>query len=283
MKHLEASNHFAGFLLSYYPGIVHDLPVVSPFARKLIMENRTRRYSDEELIRAFETDIFLSAKLFSVANSIFFNLDHRSVFTVREALQRVGTDYASNLVRDAAYFSDECDLEQIYELWRHCMAVAHAAKALCPYAANMNLDADAVFLVALIHDIGYLLEIDYDLTRLGSVISHLRCGEAETESHLMLGESLANFWSLPDWAKQAIRWHHTPAACRSAEGRGLAALIYLAETLVTFCLSGQAVDVASCAEALSAAGIKQQQFVAVQDGLRDSRQRWTFTFLRSIR
>ena len=162
------------------------------------------------------------------------------------------------------------------------MAVAHAAKVLCPYATNTNLDADAVHLVALIHDIGYLLEINYDLTRLDSVACNLRSGEANAESHIRLGESLANFWSLPDWAKQAIRWHHSPNACRSAEGRVLAALIYLAETLVTCCLSDQKVDLACCAEALRTTGIDQERFTAIQNNLRNSRQQWSFPFLYSI-
>lgn len=283
MNHVQASNQFTTFLLSYYPGVVHDLPVVSPLARKLVRENRARRYSDEELLRVFESDIFLSAKLLSVANSIFFNLDHRNIHTVREAMQRVGSDYANSLLRNAAYFSDDCDLEKIAELWRHCMAVAYAAKTLSPYAANVKLDADAVYLVALIHDIGYLLEIDYDLTRLESVIKHLRCGENESELHLRLGESLATFWSLPEWAKLAIRWHHMPDGCQSAEGRSLAALIYLAETVVTSCLSSLTIDLPSCAETLAAAGITQQNLIAVQGKLQNSRQRWTFPLLQTIR
>lgn len=279
---MEATNKFTSFLLSYHPGVVKDLPVISPFAKSLLGENSERRHSKEELIRAFETDPYLSAKLLGVANSIFFNLNHCAVYTIRDALDRVGTDYATNLLHEAPYFSNECDYDKIQEFWTHCIVVAHTAKELSTHAVNTTLDVNTVFHVALIHDIGYLLEIYYDPTRLTFVANHLQCGEQnkESQSHVTLGESLANFWSVPDCARQAIRWHHTPGGCPSQDGRTLSAFIYLAETLVTCYLAARTVDVASCADALTVAGIDEKQLKIVEETLKNLSDTWTYSFLR---
>lgn len=259
-KVAESVTRCTAFLLNYHPGTVKDLPVISPLARHLLDSHPDRQFTEDQLIQAFETDPFLSAKLFGVANSIFFNLDHHTVYTVREALARVGLDYATNLLCEAPYFSIECDVEAIHAYWSHCVEVAHTARALAIRASHVTLDAETVFLVALIHDIGYLLEMHYDPTLSEAVVDQLRDAEPDTESHTRRGESLAVHWSLPDCARHAIRWHHVPAVCPSRDGQLIAMLIWLAEIAVTIRHRAGTAEGADCAQALATLGLDHGQF-----------------------
>lgn len=281
---MEARNRFTSFLLAYHPGTVRDLPVLSPYARAFLNAGARRMYSENEIVKAFETDPFLSAKLFGVANSIFFNLEHRTVYTVRDAIDRVGFDYAVNLAHEAPYFAAECDLDQLIECWAHCIGVAHCAKSLSK-RSSIPLNSDNVFLIALIHDIGYLLEIHYDPSRLSLVAKQIREKEdyASSQSHVILGESLADFWSLPASAKEVVRWHHTPDKCPSENGRVLATLIYLAEELVRSHLAAQQIDTALCANHLSVTGLTAEHLHAVGAELKESWDNWTHSGQKIIR
>lgn len=281
---MEARNRFTSFLLAYHPGTVRDLPVLSPYARALLNADARRICSENEIVKAFETDPFLSAKLFGVANSIFFNLEHRTVYTVRDAIDRVGLDYAINLVHEAPYFATECDLDHLTEFWAHCIGVAHCAKSLSK-RSSIPLDSDNVFLVALIHDIGYLLEIHYDPSRLSLVVKQIREKEdhSSSQSHAILGESLADFWSLPESAKDVMRWHHTPDKCQSENGRILANLIYLSEELARSHIAAQKIDIAVCTNHLSIAGLTVAQLHAVGAELKESWDSWTYSGQKIIR
>lgn len=273
------SNKFTTFLLSYHPGTVKDLPVVSPYAIRLLSEEAGREPDKDELVRAFETDPFLSAKVCGVANSMFFNQHDHTIFDVGKAIDRVGLEYATKLLRQAPCFPPSCDLKQLEALWVHSIAVASAARALGEYVRSSYLDMDmrALYLMALIHDIGYFVEIHYDVTRLSSIAGSLPDEEigSDPQSHVVLGEALAHFWTLPAAARDAIRWHHSPNGCQSQKGQFVAAVIKAAETIVVCWQTKRSLDLQSCEEAMAITGLTDSHMktvVATMDKLQDG---WT--------
>ncbi len=262
------TNKFASFLLRYQPGVASTLPLISPFARNVRAKSSHGRYSTTELTTAFETDPFLSAKLLSEANSVAFNRQHRTVYTLREAFNIVGADHAFKILHDAPKLGfDSVRIDRkLYELWTRWITVAYASQVLSFYTNVTTLHPDAMFVVGLVHDIGHLLELHYDLGRLVSIARKPRSQEhvIGTLSHTVLGESLARAWSLPESMVHAIRWHHVPEQCPAPAGRVMAALVFLADKLASCCLSERELKVESYGLALAIAGIKEKNFQDVE-------------------
>lgn len=262
-------NKFASFLLRYQPGIASVLPLISPFARDIQAKNSYARCSRHELYMAFNTDPFLSARLLSEANSVIYNHNHLAVYTLREAFEIVDVEHAFKILHNALRigFSSAENERNLYELWKRWITVAYAAQVLSHFTSVITLHPDALFVVGLIHDIGHLLELNYDPDRLTTISRKniKRETDSDTELHTTLGASLARTWALPAYMVNAIRWHHSPQECPASAGRALAALIFLADKLADCCLSKRPLDVEICKSALAIAGITEKHLYHVKD------------------
>jgi HD-like signal output (HDOD) protein len=175
------------FLLDFYPGVVKDLPVV-----------------------AFGSDIFLAAKVVGVANSVFFNMTHTPCTSITAALERVGSSYALALLRNAKCVTDAQQLIHFEAFWLHSAATAAFAERVTSEVRAPQVGPDAMYWIALVHDIGMLVEMEYDRGQLATVVGVLP-GEATNHArHCSLGHGLGVHWSFPSNAKDVIRWHHSP-------------------------------------------------------------------------
>ncbi len=198
----------SSFLLSYYPGSLQDLPLVSPVAVRLAAIALERPLNNDELVQAFESDIFLCAKAVSVANSIFFNLTHTPCFTIEEALSRVGYDFATALLKNAMQIVEPLAKDSAEKLWEHCMATACIAKALSPHAEKVTQSSAAVYWAAMIHDIGFLIEANFEPPHFVEVLQSFGERENADDMHCVLAHGLAHYWTLPSWVKDLLRRHH---------------------------------------------------------------------------
>ncbi len=219
------------FLLSYYPGIVQDLPVISPVARQAAVAARCRRLGEDEIIAAFKSDIFLAAKLVSVANSVFFNMTHESCYTIEEAMLRVGQDYAAALLKKSESITDAVLLQDMEQLWIHSALAAELAQDLSLTAKAYPLPPGSTYWVALVHDIGMLVEMGYDWRRTTPLMALLPTQEAIDSAHCELGHALAEYWDLPKSVKEVIRSHHSSEPCSAEEARPVVGVIRLAHAL----------------------------------------------------
>jgi HD-GYP domain-containing protein (c-di-GMP phosphodiesterase class II) len=112
--------------------------------------------STDEIIEEIEKDATLSLKLISVANSPFF-MGVDKVSTLKLAVTRLGLKETRNVVSAVALknlFSCEHKLlNNIMEiLWKHSLACAYGAKAICTRIGYRNMDK--AFLMGLLHDFG---------------------------------------------------------------------------------------------------------------------------------
>jgi len=238
-RRVDTRSKYQSFLIQYYAGVARDLPTISPFAHELARLPRTQVPSPEQLTRAFQTDPFLAAKLTGASNSVFFAHDHFAVLTVPEALKRVGRRYAMNLVREAPPLPLNVGFTDIAPLWAHCMAVAHVATSIAASVPSAPFDPEVTHLVAMIHDIGYLLQLSYSPNTWEDIATRLEHEECDTDNtpHEIQGEELARFWSLPIAAVAAIRSHHEPHSCSDPRARWLSSVIALSEALLRRTLS----------------------------------------------
>jgi putative nucleotidyltransferase with HDIG domain len=220
------------FLLSYYPGTLQDLPVLSPVAIRAARDSEVGSLDLDKLVEAIGSDIFLSAKVVSVANSIYFNQTHTPCYTVRAAVARVGLEYSEALLRNSEKIDKPTEQEAVVRLWSHCLRTALVAKRLAEFSFALPVPADAVYWIALIHDIGILIAATFQRTALASVTRSYLDGERDHEEHSTLGHSLAHYWSLPGIVKDVIRWHHVPGKCCGPAAQALAALVQLAENAI---------------------------------------------------
>ncbi|MBS0422604.1 MAG: HDOD domain-containing protein [Proteobacteria bacterium] len=231
---MDTKSKYQSFLIQYHAGVARDLPIISPFARELWRLPRTRTPSIEALTRAFQTDPFLAAKLTGASNSVFFAHDHFIVLTVPEAIRRVGVRYAMNLISEAPPLPPSLDPGEVAVLWAHCMAVADAAKLMAANLPSAPFAPEVAHLVAIIHDIGYLLQISYSPNTWDDILARLEREESHTDNapHQLQGEELAKFWSLPLAAVEAIKSHHEPNRCSDPHARWLSGIIAISEVLL---------------------------------------------------
>ncbi|MFL6602927.1 MAG: HDOD domain-containing protein [Steroidobacteraceae bacterium] len=231
---MDTRSKYRSFLIQYHAGVARDLPTISPFAQEIARLPRTQFPSNEQLTLAFQTDPFLAAKLTGASNSVFFAHDHFTVLTVSEALRRVGTRYAMNLIWEAPPLPLSLGPTDVALLWAHCMAVAYTAKSIAANVPSAPFEPEVAHLVALIHDIGYLLQLSYSPNTWENIVARLDREESDTDnvSHQSQGEELAKFWSLPLAAGAAIKSHHEPHSCADPRARWLSSVVAISEILL---------------------------------------------------
>jgi HD-like signal output (HDOD) protein len=234
ISRVDTKSKYQSFLIQYHAGVARDLPIISPLARDLSRLPRTTLPTVEALTRAIQTDPFLAAKLTGASNSVFFAHHHFIVLTVSEAIRRVGVRYAMSLLWEAPPLPLSVDPAEIAVLWAHCMAVAHAAKLIVASLPSTPFEPEAAHLVAIIHDIGYLLQLSYSPNTWEDIADRLGREECHTDNapHERQGEELAKFWSLPVAAVAAIKSHHDPHRCSDPHARWLSGVIAISEILL---------------------------------------------------
>lgn len=230
---MDAQKQYTSVLVAYHAGVARDLPTISPYARELLSPESKKKFSEKDLVRAFRTDPFLCAKLLGVANSVFFNFDHRVIFTLQESIDRVGLKFASSLLLDAPLLDPDIDERQVCSYWAHCMSVAHVAGRVAALTPLPPVHNEVAYLVGLVHDIGYLLELYCSPDMLPFITQQLEAGElgGAQSAHPSHGEELARHWCLPLPAIAAIKTHHSPDACEQGQGRWLSLVIFVSEAL----------------------------------------------------
>ncbi len=128
------------------------------------------------------------------------------------------------------------------DLWTHSNVTAAAAKMI---ATQMKLGpSDEAFLAGLIHDIGIMVEMQYDRNKLIEVIRKTGLDSkgvpamdmlaAEQQvfeaTHQDFGTGLCETWKFPKSFAYVSGWHHRPMELAS-ENRTLPAVVYIADRL----------------------------------------------------
>src|SRR5690349_12843039 len=180
----------------------------------------------QDLHKVIANDPALCSRILKVVNSAFYGLPGQ-IGSINRAIVLLGLNAVKNiaiaaslakLFRGGSLTPEFC----AKDLWSHSVATATASKML---ADHLKLGfVDEAFLAGLIHDIGIIVEIQYDRHRVIEVLGRVKPGpdgvpqedmlEVETEvfgaNHQEFGQGLCEKWKFPKNFALVTGYHHRP-------------------------------------------------------------------------
>lgn len=198
----------------------------------------------QDLHKVINNDPALCSRILKVVNSAFYGLPGQ-IGSINRAIVLLGLNAVKNIAIAAS-------LTKLFrggsltpnfaakDLWEHSIAVGTASKMI---ADSMKLAfADEAFLAGLIHDIGIVVEIQYDRHKLIEAVTRTNAGpdgvparsllETEEEvfgaNHQDFGSGLCVKWKFPKSFANATGYHHRPMDL-PGEGRTMACIIAIAD------------------------------------------------------
>ncbi|MDT3738287.1 MAG: HDOD domain-containing protein [Candidatus Kapabacteria bacterium] len=167
-----------------------------------------------------ETDENLSVKLLRVVNLPVFALG-TEVKTLNQTIEILGKDRFLNIVVGVSIFSNFYTSENkavnsiLEDFWWHSSCVGMIAKSIIK-KTNKSFDENE-FIGGLLHDIGKLALIEYDVEKYFEVIRLVeeeKYQDIEAENyifstdHTIVGEEIAKLWKLPEQLSDIINFHN---------------------------------------------------------------------------
>jgi len=196
-----------------------DIPRAPKAATELLNLMNREQSSVEAMAAVIEPDPNLTAKILRAANSAFYGFV-RSIPTIQRAIPLLGL----NAVRTMALAI--CALEGFPQksqtpgfsrdqLWVHSLAVAGGLERL---GKTLSLEADYLFLLGFLHDMGQLVLDKFfspdfakclQLSRDKSLPLHLAEQDILGVDHAEVGLLLLHRWNFPELLVQPVRLHHS--------------------------------------------------------------------------
>lgn len=200
----------------------------------------------QDLNKVISNDPALCSRILKVVNSAFYGLPGQ-IGSINRAIVLLGLNAVKNIAIAASLaklfrggsLTPEFSAK---DLWSHSIATATASKMV---ADHLKVGfADEAFLAGLIHDIGIIVEIQYDRHRLIDVIGRIKPDdngvptgdmlEVETEifgaNHQDFGQGLCEKWKFPKSFALVTGYHHRPLEL-AKDIRMLTSIVCIADKL----------------------------------------------------
>jgi len=207
----------------------------------------------QDLHKVISSDPALCSRILKVVNSSFYGLPGQ-IGSINRAIVMLGLNAVKNIAIAAslAKLFRGGDLTPGFsarDLWTHSNATAVASKVI---ADTLRLGlSDEAFLAGLIHDIGIMVQMQFDRNRLIEVFQRVGADskgvpaqnmiEIETAvfgaTHQDFGVGLCEKWKFPKSFAAVTGYHHRPMEL-APENRTLAAIVYVADRLAADCAGG---------------------------------------------
>jgi HD-like signal output (HDOD) protein len=224
---------------------LNSLPALPVIAQKLMALKLESEEGEKQMLLLIAQDPMISAKIIGLANSPLLGAT-RKISTSSDAAMLLGLNRVKSVAIGIAVMSlvnKPVGRFDPQELWMHGMGVAFAMLPVVrAMPAGKRPPDDLIFLIGMLHDIGYLALAHVDTQRSDDlhtrmVIEPDRLAiEVEQEllevTHDELGAELAQYWNLPGDIVAVIRYHHTPDVAEAAEAQPLARIINITEKLL---------------------------------------------------
>jgi len=194
-----------------------SMPVTGVKMLKMLENPETTVDEIEDVLRH---DPGLTGNVLKLSNSAYFGIPSK-IGSVRQAILLLGFKRLVQLVIASCVSSVMDKSVPGYDipsgdLWRHSIAVSIAAEALVK--DKKNIDVEAVFTPALLHDIGKLILGNYVKDELEAIEDIAAKGVpyvvAENmvlgTDHAEVGAQILAQWAFPQDIINAVRWHHDP-------------------------------------------------------------------------
>lgn len=211
----------------------------------------------QDLQAVIRSDPALCSRVLKVVNSAFYGLPGQ-IASIERAIVLLGLNAVKNIAVAASLVKlfRGGELSPHFcarDLWTHSIATATVAKNL---ADELKIGmADEAFLGGLIHDLGVMVELQYDRQKLIKVLDSLNIDSqhaphadmraAETEifgaTHEEFGAGLSKRWKFPPSLVNVTGYHHNPFGLPE-EARTLSCLIYIADRVSAMAGQGFRLD-----------------------------------------
>jgi putative nucleotidyltransferase with HDIG domain len=218
------------------------------------------RSTAQDLHKIIANDPALCSRILKVVNSSFYGLPGQ-IGSINRAIVMLGLNAVKNIAIAAslAKLFRGGDLTPNFSaraLWMHSVATAACAKML---SDRMGFAAsDEAFLSGLMHDIGIMVEMQFDRTRLIEVVQRVgadshgvpavdMCQVEEgiyQANHQHFGAALCAKWKFPNVFALVTGHHHNPLELPS-DSRALPAIVYVADRLAAELGNGFRLDLPS--------------------------------------
>ena len=194
-----------------------DIPSPPAIAIQILDTVQNEESSVCDLVRIISADPALTGKMLKVANSNYYSLQY-SVTSIDRAIPVLGTEVIKNIALSfviISQLSEKGDSSfDINYFWRRSITSAVAAELL---KKAINLQEDAMFVTALLHNIGILLLYMSKREEYVKIFAEKKDTKARLIDleqrefgfdHQQLGFFLVSNWKLPDSIALPIKYHH---------------------------------------------------------------------------
>jgi HD-like signal output (HDOD) protein len=153
----------------------------------------------KDVAKVIERDVGLCAKILQLVNSAFFGLP-RKIVSLDEAVTYLGTLTIKNLAMALEAFSaakEASDLSpaELTTLQDHSLLSGQIARRI---DTRDKGKADESFLAGVLHEVGWLVKVDREVT------------DKDTVDRSLLGAYLLGLWGLPHPITEAVAYHRNP-------------------------------------------------------------------------
>ncbi len=199
----------------------------------------------QDLHAVISKDPALCTRILKVVNSAFYGLPGQ-IGSINRAIVLLGLNAVKNIAIAAslAKLFKGGALTPTFsarELWTHSVAVGAASRMI---AQQMKLSlVDEAFLAGLLHDVGVMVEMQYDRNKIVEVIERCEAAPANAPldmlkvedevfgaNHQDFGAGLCEKWKFPRTFVGVTGYHHRPLEL-PAENRLLACIVAVADKI----------------------------------------------------
>ncbi len=213
--------------------------------------------SAQDLHEVISNDPALCSRILKVVNSSFYGLPGQ-IASINRAIVMLGLNAVKNIAIAASLaklfrggeLTPFCSAK---DLWDHSNAVAIASKMLSD-RLGMGL-GDEAYLAGLIHDIGVMVEMQYDRSKLIDAIDRCNIDEAGNPSvslitneeeifganHQDFGKGLCEKWKFPAPFIASAGYHHNPTQAPS-EAKKIVYIVHAADVIASMTEGGMRLD-----------------------------------------
>jgi len=213
--------------------------------------------SAQDLHEVISNDPALCSRILKVVNSSFYGLPGQ-IASINRAIVMLGLNAVKNIAIAAslAKLFRGGELTPFFsakELWDHSNSVAIASKLISD-RLGMGL-GDEAYLAGLIHDIGIMVEMQFDRSNLIDALDRCNADSSgmpsvsllDTEeeifgaNHQDFGKGLCEKWKFPTPFVAAAGYHHTPTQAPT-EARKIVYIVHAADKIASMIDGGFKLD-----------------------------------------
>lgn len=210
---------------------------------KILELSKDKHSTTRDIETELKKDPGITMQVMRMANSAYFGV-RSTIDTLSRAICVIGTKRISKMVLAISAMNSlkqfKNELISMENFWYHSVSSAVIASNLAKHCCHY--DYDAVFLGALLHDIGQLIlfhkrpmQIQRALKLMHEDSATKQLYNYENEvlgfNHMQLGAAIAERWRLPDNLIECIAYHHVPTSATKFPLN--VAIVHIANSLAT--------------------------------------------------